>query len=62
MIQYKVKYQMDGNYEVIRITKISGERLNMYESEPDEENEEQVYSGRLADCESYIRLREGGYM
>lgn len=59
MIEYKVRFMMDDNYEVVRI-----ENTFSSEDEYDENEfkEESVYQGRLADCESYIRLKEGGYM
>ena len=59
MIKYKVRFMMDDNYEVVRV-----ENTFSSEDEYDESefNEESVYQGRLADCEAYIRLKEGGYM
>jgi len=53
---------MDDNYEVIEITpknEYSDECESDYEAKFDEQK---VYVGRLADCEAYIRLHEGGYM
>lgn len=46
-MKYKVRYMMDYTYEVLG----------------DEWSETTIcYQGRLADCEAYIRLHEGGYM
>lgn len=50
MSKYKVRFMMDNNYEVV-------------EESLDEWSEtNSCYQGRLADCEAYIRLHEGGYM
>ena len=59
---YRVQYLMDETYEVIEILTEFGERINAYESEEDQVSETSVFSGRLSDCEAYIRLRERGYM
>ena len=51
---------MDDTYEVL----LKDEQL-IFDELPDEDywpEEESVYQGRLADCEAYIRLKEGGYM
>ena len=48
---YKVRYYMDNNYEVYE------ERWDAWHEEFD------VYShfvGSIADCEAWIRLKEGG--
>jgi hypothetical protein len=59
---YRVKYFMDGNYKVVEILTIYGERINAYESEMDKVTETTVFNGSLSDCEAYIRLKENGYM
>lgn len=60
--EYKVRFFQDNTYEVIEIVTTYGERTSVYDSEPDTVEENKVYQGGLADCEAYIRLREGGYM
>jgi hypothetical protein len=52
LISYKVRLMMDTTYEVIQcVYDLDGNIA-----------EESVYQGRLADCEAWIRLHEGGYM
>ena len=53
---------MDDNYEVVELTENDKYDENDYDSDETEFNEESVYQGRLADCEAYISLNEGGYM
>lgn len=60
--EYKVRFFQDNTYEVIEIITTYGERTSAYDSEPDTVEENKVYQGGLVDCESYIRLHEGGYM
>ena len=48
---YEVHLYMDDIYEVV-VVDYSG----------DDYTYETVFKGSLADCESYIRLKEGGYM
>ncbi len=51
-MKYIVQLFQDDTYQVLEIT----------EGEYDTDNYEVVYQGSLADCEAYIRLKEGGYM
>lgn len=61
MKKYKVRFRMDQEYEVVELTYSEHYlRDNRYSWEPTEE--ESVFQGGLADCEAYIRLKEGGYM
>ena len=60
--KYKVRFLQDSIYEVIEIVTTYGERTSAYDSEPNTVEEYKVYQGELANCESYIRLHEGGYM
>lgn len=60
--KYKVRFFENDTYEVIEVITTYGERINAYESVSDTVEENQVYQGALADCEAYIRLKEGGYM
>jgi hypothetical protein len=61
-MKYKVRLMMDDNYEVVELTPNEKYDENDYDSDEQEFNEQSVYQGRLADCEAYIRLNEGGYM
>ena len=61
-MKYKVRFMMDDSYEVVELTPNEKYDLNDFESDEPEFNEQSVYQGRLADCEAYIRLHEGGYM
>lgn len=54
---YKVKYFMDDNYEVLELVK-EGDVFDLCS----EDEYESVFQGSLADCEAYIRLHENGYM
>jgi len=49
-------------YKVIKTTTIEGERLDAYESAPDKTKVENVFEGTLPECDSFIRLTEGGYL
>jgi hypothetical protein len=51
MFRFKVRFFQDNTWEV-------------YSINPDtyEEIEPSLYQGSLSDCESWIRLEEGGYM
>jgi len=55
MIKYKVRLDMDNTYQVIEIWRGDRELLG-------ENKEEVIYSGSIADCEAFIRLKEGGYL
>lgn len=61
-IEYKVRYYMDDSYEVYEIITTFGERISAYESEEDVVTETSVFKGDLANCESFIRLKEGNYL
>jgi len=60
--EYKIEFLQDSIYEVIEIITTYGERISAYDSEHDTVQEQNVFQGRLADCEAYIRLKECGYM
>lgn len=62
MTKYRVEHMKDNTYEVVETTTEYGERLNAYESEENKVTKESVFQGTLSDCESYIRLKEKGYM
>lgn len=49
-MKYKVRFMMDNTYEVVEV--LEDEWSERYS----------CFQGRLADCEAYIRLHEGGYM
>lgn len=49
-------------YKVIKTTITEGERLDAYESAPDKTKVENVFEGTLPECDSFIRLTEGGYL
>ena len=51
-MKYKVVFYQNDTYEVLE--------WKAYFNEPSAW--ESVFQGRLADCEAYIRLHEGGYM
>lgn len=53
---------MDDSYEVVELTPNEKYDLDDFDSDELEFNEQSVYQGSLANCESYIRLQEGGYM
>ncbi len=53
--EYKIRFFQNSTYEVIEI-------VTTNDSEPDTIEENKVYQGGLADCEAYIRLKEGNYM
>lgn len=61
-VQYKVELISDNKYKVIKVTTIYGERLNAYESEPNIIEEKIMLESNLSECESYIKLCEGGYI
>jgi hypothetical protein len=52
MSEYKVRFYMDGLYEVVRRDYVSDY----------EDKETVVFQGSLSDCEAYIRLKKDGYM
>jgi hypothetical protein len=55
--EFKVRFFMDDEYEVVEITRFFENHI-----ENDELlEEEKVYKGSLANCEAYIRLKEGNY-
>ena len=60
--KYKVHWIIDNEYIVEKTETTYGERLSAYSSEPDSVEVTRVFQGSLSDCESYIRLKEGGYM
>lgn len=61
-MEYRVRFMMDENYEVVKLTENEKYDIGDLDSDEQEFNEESVYQGRLADCEAYIRLNIGGYM
>ena len=61
-MKYKVRLNMDDNYQVFELTPNEKYDENNYASDEPEFTEQAVHDGSLADCEAYIRLREGGYM
>ena len=61
-VEYKVRNLMDSTYQVVMITTVSGYGISAYEFELDDISENVVFQGSISDCESYIRLMEGGYM
>lgn len=58
MAEYRVRFLMDDNYKVEEKQEID-DRYQVY---GDEDKWETVHTGSLADCEAFIRLKEGGYM
>jgi hypothetical protein len=64
-MKYKVRHLINDTWEVIVITQ---HLINdtwefiLITQQYTEIEEEKVYQGSLADCEAYIRLKEGGYM
>jgi hypothetical protein len=56
MNKYKVRWLIDDTYQVLNIG--SGTDLSFDEFE----NPEVLHQGSLSDCESFIRLKEGGYL
>ena len=58
MSKYRVRFLMDDNYKVEEKQEID-DRYQVY---GDEDRWDTVFTGRLSDCEAYIRLHEGGYM
>jgi len=60
--EYKIRFFQNSTYEVIEIVTTNVKRKSAYDSEPDTIEENKVYQGGLADCEAYIRLKEGSYM
>lgn len=59
MKEYKVRYNKDDTWIVVEIAQ-NDEITNDIDDFIDDETV--VFSGRLADCEAYIRLNEEGYM
>ena len=60
---------MDDNYSVLEKQELDEDvvpKLLEDRNEVDDEEMQEcwhsVYNGSLADCEAYIRLKEGGYM
>jgi hypothetical protein len=68
MPRYKVRPTQDDYYKVVRILTESEARekgsIDHLEKSWDGEGYEEIvlYDSRLADCEAWIRLHEGGYM
>lgn len=58
--KYKVKFHMDDNYKVVEL--IPNPEYDPEDYFSEEFTENTVHTGRLADCEAWIRLNEGGYM
>jgi hypothetical protein len=60
-MKYKVRHLINDTWEVILIiqqyTEIEEESASFLNTPI-----RKVYQGSLADCEAYIRLKEGGYM
>lgn len=75
-MKYAVRLLDDDNYEVVTLTerfkfseesKLPSPERGLYRPYRIEEpipyiEVKHVFKGRLADCESFIRLSEGGYM
>jgi len=59
MENYKVNHLKDTIYEVVEIKLIIGQSWDGYE---DYYGEEQVFKGSLADCETWLKLNERGYI
>lgn len=56
MTKYRVEHMKDNTYEVVETFIVNeGELCQYIETES-------VFQGNLSDCESYIRLKEKGYM
>lgn len=53
MKKYNVRFLINDIYEVVEL---------IYDINYEVVDEISVYKGGLADCEAYIRLKEGGYM
>jgi hypothetical protein len=60
--KYKIRFYKNNTYQVFEIITTYGERISAYESEPKKIEINVVFEGSLADCDSYIRLKDGGYM
>lgn len=61
--KYEVRHYIDKIYKVYKIT--SGyidAKEPIYINNPREISKENVFQGSLSDCDSYIRLKKGGYM
>jgi hypothetical protein len=54
-VDYRVRNMQDDTWQVVR-------RDFAYDGVHDGYYEEIEYQGSLADCEAYIKLKEGGYM
>jgi len=59
-MKYKIRFDMDNNYNIIEL--YPNEEYDVNDLDSEEFSEECVYSGSLSDCEAFIRLSEGGYM
>ena len=62
MKRYNVRFYQDDMYEVLEYHGRMEEGLPLTSDYYDAINWVSVYQGRLSDCETYIRLHEGGYM
>lgn len=56
MTKYRVEYMKDNIYEVVETFVVNEGELSQYIET------ESVFQGLMSDCESYIRLKEKGYM
>jgi len=53
--EYRVRYKILEIWEVYLVETDKNEYLDYYISE------EKVFEGTLADCDAFIRLKQGGY-
>lgn len=64
MIEYKVKLYFDGNFvdNVYEVIRFESTFVNEEEDDTNLRIQKSVFKGKLSDCESYIRLKVGGYL
>jgi len=61
-MKYRVDYHCNNEYSVIEIQYKDDKYTHPMDSGYEPPDELYVFQGSLSDCESYIRLHEGGYI
>lgn len=59
-IEYYVRPESDGKYEVVKVTE--QRKIGYWIDKLETSESEVVFGGRLSDCESFIRLTKEGLL
>ena len=61
-ITYEVNHNYDNFFYVVETVITYGARTSAYESLPDKEDSNTIYSGTPADCYAFVKLKDEKYL